>query len=79
MPCVAGEGEEEEGGLSRFKLDIPEVQSLLGLERLDAESVQELLGLAGVLVDAPAHAAQLDEPAQRLLTSLQVCLIYDRM
>ncbi len=69
------DGDEEAGGngLPKLELDSNSISVWLGLERLDRDAVQELLGLASVL--AAAQAEPLDEPAQRLLTSLQVDFI----
>ena len=68
-------GVEEAGGsgLAKLELDSNSISVWLGLDRLDRDAVQELLGLASVL--AAAQAEPLDEPAQRLLTSLQVDFI----
>jgi hypothetical protein len=51
--------------------------SRLGLNRLDEEAVQEILALAAQVSDRSGlDAEQLDEPARRLLTFMQVGAIW---
>lgn len=57
-------------GLSNQETNGGNPSGRLGLERLDRDGVMELVGLAQIL--AAAQREPLDEPALRLLTSLQV-------
>ncbi|BDA47164.1 probable DmX-like protein 2 at C-terminar half [Coccomyxa sp. Obi] len=75
--CMDQDGEEGKGGngLATFGADNDDVLSQLGLEGLGSSGAAELLGLAGILAKTDSSSKSLDEPAQRLLTSLQVSLV----